>query len=350
MPLHDVGYREWHGQRTSPMSRWSIISSSGIRLAAKSRWVRRILFVAWLPVMYWGIGFFFVEKALDLDNTTLSTMTDTIGEVPAVQKPNVSRLAIQRSLENSFAMFPHAKELSESFASNDSDRIRNDVWRWLLMVFFRYPQAIIILFLVGSVAPSLISRDLRSRAFLLYFSRPIGKFEYIIGKLCIPSAFIMAVTTLPALALFGIAMLMSPSFSVIWSTWDIPIRIVLATFALVIPTSAVALMLSSLTQESRFANFAWFAVWAMGHGAWLTIVAATAVRMELPPVDPAVLQSTMVQTWSALSLYNCLGSAQAVIFGFEDLRDVWPEVVSLAGLTLFSLIVLYRRVSAPIQV
>ena len=103
MPLHDVGYREWHGQRTSPMSRWSIISSSGIRLAAKSRWVRRILFVAWLPVMYWGIGFFFVEKALDLDNTTLSTMTDTIGEVPAVQKPNVSRLAIQRSLENSFA-------------------------------------------------------------------------------------------------------------------------------------------------------------------------------------------------------------------------------------------------------
>ena len=103
MPLHDVGYRGWHGQRTSPMSRWSIISSTGIRLAARSRWVRRILFVAWLPVMYWGIGFFFVEKALDADSTTLAAMTQTVGDVPAIAQPNVPRMAIQRSLETSFA-------------------------------------------------------------------------------------------------------------------------------------------------------------------------------------------------------------------------------------------------------
>jgi ABC-2 type transport system permease protein len=352
MPLHDVGYRGWHGQRTSPMSRWSIISSTGIRLAAKSRWVRRILFVAWLPVMYWGIGFFFVEKALDIDDSTLTTMSQTIGEVPTIPEPNVSRLAIQRSLETSFAMFPHADQLSKSFASNDTKRIRNDVWRWQLMIFFRYPQSIIILFLVGTVAPTLISRDLRSRAFLLYFSRPIGKIEYILGKLCIPSAFIIAVTTLPALGLYAIALLMSPSFSVFWNTWDIPIRIILATIALVIPTSSVALMLSSLTQESRFANFAWFAIWALGHGAWFTIVVATAIKMNANagPFDPVVLQNPMVQNWSALSLYNCLGSTQAIIFGFEELKDVWREVLSLAGITLFSLIVLYRRVSAPIRV
>ena len=83
----------------------------------------------------------------------------------------------------------------------------------------------------------------------------------------------------------------------------------------------------------------------------MTVVVSTAVRMDAnSPFDPAVLQSPMVQNWSALSLYNCLGSLQAVIFGFEDLRDVWREVVSLAGITLFSLIVLYRRVSAPIRV
>lgn len=351
MPIHDVGYRGWDGNRTSPMTRWSIISTTGIRLGAKSRWVRRILFVAWLPVMYWGIGFFFVEKALVTDNSALTSMTESIDDLPAIEKPNVSRMAIQRSLETTFVMFPHADQLSESFASNDTQRIRNDVWRWLLMVFFRYPQAIIILFLIGTVAPNLISQDLRSRAFLLYFSRPIGKIEYIFGKLCIPSAFIMAVTTLPALGLYAIALLMSPNFSVFWSTWDIPIRIILATIGLVVPTSSVALMLSSLTQESRYANFSWFAVWALGAGAWMTIVVATAVRMDADgPFDQVVLQSPMVQNWSALSLYNCLGSLQAVIFGFEDLRDVWREVLSLAGITLFSLIVLYRRVSAPVRV
>lgn len=350
MPIHDVGYRGWDGERTSQISRWSIISSTGIRLAAKSRWVRRIVFVAWLPVMYWGVGFFFVEKAIETDSNALMQAAQTIGDPSEVNQPNMSRLAIQQSLSTTFAMFPHAEELSESFASNDTARIRNDVWRWMLMVFFRYPQAIIILFLIGTVAPTLISRDLRSRAFLLYFSRPIGKFEYIFGKLCIPSAFIMAVTTLPALGLYSIALLMSPNFSVFWNTWDIPLRICLATLALVIPTSSVALMLSSLTQESRYANFSWFAIWAMGHGAWLTIVIATATRMNMAPVDPEVLQSNMVQNWSALSLYNCLGSLQAVIFGYEELKDVWRGVLSLAGITLFSLVVLYRRVSAPIRV
>ena len=65
MPLHDVGYRRWEGQRTSQMSRFWIITETGIRLASKSRWVRRMLFFAWLPVMYWGVGFFVIERALE---------------------------------------------------------------------------------------------------------------------------------------------------------------------------------------------------------------------------------------------------------------------------------------------
>jgi hypothetical protein len=247
-------------------------------------------------------------------------------------------------------MFPHIEDLKSSFDSGDETRIRKDVWRWLLMVFFRYPQAILILFLIGTVGPALISRDLRSRAFLLYFSRPIGKLEYIFGKLCIPSAFIIGVTTLPALALYMFAILMSPNFSVFWSTWDIPLRIILATFALVIPVSSVVLMLSSLTQESRFANFSWFAVWALGHGAWLTIVVATSIQMERPPVAPEVLNSSMVKNWSSLSLYNSMGSVQAWIFGFESFSAIWRAALALFAITATSLVILYRRVSAPIQV
>jgi hypothetical protein len=353
MPIHDVGYRGWTGTRTPQFSRWWIISQTGIRLAAKSRWVRRILFVAWLPVMYWGIGFFFVEKAIDTDTGFLTTATADL-DLSDLQnldpKKKLAQAAISEQLSEQFAMFPHAEDLIESFQSGDQDRIRNDVWRWLLMVFFRYPQSLLILFLIGTVAPALISRDLRSRAFLLYFSRPIGKFEYIFGKLCIPAAFIIAITTLPAIALYFFAIMMSPDFSVIWSTWDIPIRIIGATFALVIPTASIALMLSSLTHESRFANFSWFAIWALGHGAWLTIVVATAMRMNAAPVDAAVLNSAEVQNWSALSLYNCLGNVQAMILGFEEFGDIWRSVLALSGVTLFSLFILFRRVSAPIRI
>ena len=355
MPIHDVGYRGWDGKRTMQLSRWWIIAQTGIRLAAKSRWVRRIMFVAWLPVMYWGIGFFFVEKALEADSNVIREVTpqfeDQLPKIAEIERVrNLSRTRLQQQLRTRFSMFPAADDLANALESDDTGQLRNGIWRWLLMVFFRYPQAILILFLIGTVAPSLISRDQRSRAFLLYFSRPIGKFEYILGKLCVPAAFIMAVTTLPALALYLFAILMSPNMDVFWNTWEIPFRILAATMTLVIPTSALALMLSSLTQESRFANFSWFAVWALGHGAWLAIVVSTAMRLNEPPSAPAVMKSTIVQNWSSLSIYNCLGDVQALIFGFESFHEVWRAVVVLIALTLVSLFVLLRRVSAPIRV
>ena len=282
-------------------------------------------------------------------NVDLSDLQDIdLNEIDPKQQ--ISRAVVSENLKKQLEMFPQSENLIESLESGDQNRIRNDIWRWLLMVFFRYPQAILILFLIGTVAPALISRDLRSRAFLLYFSRPIGKFEYIFGKLCIPAAYIVAVTTLPALTLYIFAIMMSPDISVIWSTWDIPFRIMGATFALVIPTALLALMLSSLTYESRFANFSWFAVWALGHGAWLTIVVATAIRLQMPPVSAEVLNSPIVKNWSALSLYNCLGEVQAMIFGFESFGDIWRSALVLSGVTLFSLFTLYRRVSAPIRI
>ena len=361
MPIHEVGYRSWDGKKTSQLSRWWVICETGIKLATKSRWVKRMLFVAWLPVMYWGVGFFILEKAIDPDSKSMYSLVESDENAPVDSVEDLKqkvedggqvagRKAIRRALREWFRVFPYAEDLADSLGSGDPDVIRNDIWRWLLMVFFRYPQSLLILFLIGTIAPGLISRDLRSRAFLLYFSRPIGKLEYLLGKLCIPAAFIIGVSTLPALALYFFAIMMSPSLSVFWCTWDVPLRILGATVALVLPTSAIALMLSSLTQESRFANFSWFAVWAMGHGAWLAILLATSMGMGRPPFDPEVMSSTQVQNWSVLSLYNCLGDAQEFIFGFESFEDVWRGTLVLVCITVFSLWILYRRISAPVSV
>jgi ABC-2 type transport system permease protein len=357
MPLHDVGYRRWDGQRTSQMSRFWIITETGVRLASKSRWVRRMLFFAWLPVMYWGVGFFVIERALVSDsNIAVAALEDLNAPQPVIDearrqsKQIDGRSKIAQTLRSQFKMIPKVDELANGLETGDDEKTRNIVWSWLLMTFFRYPQALLILFLIGTIAPALISRDLRSRAFLLYFSRPIGKFEYIFGKLCIPMAFITFVTTLPALALYLFAVMVSPDLSVIWSTWDIPFRIVGATIALVIPTASLALMLSSLTQESRFASFAWFAIWALGHGAWLAILFATAIQFESAPFDPQVINSSAVQNWSVLSLYNNLGDIQSWIFGFGDFHKVWRGIVALMIISTVSLVVLYRQVSAPIRV
>ena len=217
------------------------------------------------------------------------------------------------------------------------------------MTFFRYPQAIMIIFLLGFISPGLISRDFRSRAFLLYFSRPIGRIEYILGKIAVPSAYLMLVTTFPALILYVLGVSMSPDLSVVAVTWDIPLRILCASAILIIPCAALSLMLSSLTQESRFASFAWFAVWVLGTGAWLAVWFGAAVRANARNMYQ-LLEDPSVSRWSFLSLYNNLGSAQSWIFGLDTFENALPALLILIFIAVLSFVVLFRRVSAPVRI
>ncbi|MEZ6096335.1 MAG: ABC transporter permease subunit [Pirellulaceae bacterium] len=300
MPIHDVGYRPWNGQRVSPTMRWWMISESGIRMAIRAPWVRRIIFFCWLPILYWGTGIFVFENQGLANAELLETpnsieivdveMGDSITlEIDGEQKKipfnfdeaefnpetlkaiadGIERKQTAMAIRNTFSGFPAIDKLSDALSSGDSEKMRSVFWSWLLMTYFRYPQSTAMIFLLGFITPVLISRDIRSRAMLIYFSRPIGRLEYLFGKFMIPTLFLTFITMLPALSLYALGVALSPDISVVVATWHIPLRIALATLCVVLPTVSLSLMLSSLTQESRFAAFAWFAVWALGQGLGL---------------------------------------------------------------------------------
>lgn len=348
MPLHDVGYRPWNGTRTSYVTRLGVIAGTGIRLASQSQWVRRMVMFAWLPVVWWGVAFFAFEQSMGPSESRSGFLEPlrTLNRLPGARRQTRNSLqGIAQRLR-----LPQADKMLQQMDRDGTDKVRNIFWGYLLMTFFRYPQALLILFLIGATVPPLISQDIRSRAFLIYFSRPIGRLEYLCGKLLVPAAFILFVTTLPALALYLFAIGMSPTMAVFWDTWDLPLKMLLATLALVIPTSLLALMLSSLTQEAKFVNFSWFAFWTLGHGAWLTVLFTTALRLKQPPTSAVVLNNPTVSKWSVLSLYNNLGDVQSWIFGFVELKDIWPGLLALSLLSIFSFIILFRRISAPIRI
>ena len=52
MPVHDLGYRGWSGERLAPLARWSAIVTTGVHLSGQSKIGRRLLVVAWIPVLY----------------------------------------------------------------------------------------------------------------------------------------------------------------------------------------------------------------------------------------------------------------------------------------------------------
>lgn len=331
MAVHNLGYRAWTGELAPAWSRFVVITTTGVRRAWSSRWLRRMMMFAWTPALGLGIAFFVFENF--------------VGDAPSSE---IGARALAAS-----PLGP----MMQGVNTGDMSELRHDAWARLLLVYLQYPQGSLMVMMLGIIAPPLISQDVRSRAFLLYFSRPINRWEYILGKAATIWAYLTSISLAPALLVYVVGVLMSSSLGVVTSTWDLPFRVVVASAFLMIPTAALALCFSSMTQESRVAGFAWFAVWILGYFAFGAIGAAemtyTQSQMALQNGnDPYAIQfseSVPISNWTYLSLYHTLGVAQSWVFGFETLTRALPAIIILTLISAGSMAVLYRRVSAPMR-
>ncbi len=327
MPIHKAGYRAWEGRRVSEWSRWLTISSTGIRRASKSTWLKRLLFVALLPLLFFAIPFFLFEQS-SRDPATWQVFSGFTRGLPQAKH-------LQEAIGR----------MSGSPTPEQFDAIRHDVWSYLLLTLMRYPQALLMVVVVGIVAPPLISQDLRTRAYLIYFARPISRLEYIAGKIGVVAFYLLSIATLPAMILYVLGVMLSPSLEVVLSTWDLPLRIVLASVCLIVPTTLVALAFSSITLESRYAGFGWFAMWIIGHVTYSSLIA-------WPRFEAAQRGETFEAGWQILtSPYQVLGVAQSYVFGFEDDPAMTQRsFMLLIAVSVVSLAILFRRVTAPMRV
>lgn len=321
MPIHDLGYRAWEGVRESESLRWYVIAENGFLRAWGNPWLRRLLFLVWIPALFFGGLFFVYERAM-------------------------ASKELAQALQGAAFFLPAFQELLKSVDVGAAEG-RHMVWSALLLSFFRYPQATSMVLVVSLVAPPLIARDVRSKAFLIYFSRPVSRFEYILGKMATVWGYLMLISTAPALALYVLAVSLSPSVEVIVYTWDLPLRVLAATAVLLIPTTAMALAFSSITRHVVTAGFLWYGVWIMGGMAQWILWTIDRVAENQPgkerEIDP--------HRWDLVSLYHTLGQVQGYVFNPDNGTSItaWA-MASLTCVTLLSLGVLYWRVSAPMRV
>ena len=391
MPLHDVGYRGWDGERSGLRWRWLIIAMTGIRLVWRGTWIRRTFLFTWLPVLVLALGFILYEQSIAYPE-----------------------------LRDVFQGVLFASGMEDRFQSylETPEQERATIWGVLLLTFFRYPQSFAIVLLIGVIAPRLISYDLRSRGYLLYFSRPITPLSYILGKSAIVWFYVGLITTIPALIMYLLGVLLSTEWVVVLDTWTLPFRILLASLVLIIPTSAVALAFSALTLESRYATIAWIAIWVLGavaYGVLTAITVGTEVipktlensqayqspamqdqAFEQPVFQPPVFQEAEFQQanfqnrvqrseppqrprgprrpmrrmqqqgspevqamfkramdkWLWVSPYHVLGRVQMWVFGFDKAStvSVTPYIILLTVVTLGSWGITYRRVRGRLRV
>lgn len=330
MPVHDLGYRSWAGRRTPRILRPISVARSGISLVWQRKWLRLMLVLAWMPIVFPAVGIFAFEYSAtepDMREITHELLRGPLG------RPDLAFMA-----------------------TTDTDQVRHEVWSTFILTFFRYPQLTAMVLLVGMIAPMMISYDLRSKAYLLYFSRPLSTWEYVIGKSAVIWFYLAMILTLPAIALYVLGVLLSPDLSVVNQTWDILLRIMAASVVLIIPTTALATCYSACTSESRYAMFGWFATWTMGFVAYQILTYApyryrvARNRRGRRQWDELIDQIDF-DRWRLLSPYHTLGKVQSWIFDLDTTDgSVVPAIVLMVLITITGMLVVRRRINARLTV
>ena len=330
MPIFQHGYRRYQGEFTNTRLRWWPILRTGVTLALRSKLLKRMIIVAHLPVLYFGLVFLAIGK-----------VTDPSTDLDFGPWADISSGLLGNGWTRMMREAPTA--------------LRRGVGSVVFSSFGGTVQLMLVGLTAAVVGPPLIARDMGSRAFLLYFSRPISFADYILGKAGALVVLLAAVTLSPNVLLYALSIVFSPSLDTLLHTLPILIETVLATLVMIVPAALVMLTLSSLVTQPRFAAAAWAIVLVFGLIFHNVLRATGDLGDSVWPRFFSLAESVRaVELW----IHN-VPSKLANIPGSERLTvaEILSPPAGGAQIALYLLVVcltcvaiLYRRVSAPTRV
>ncbi len=234
MPIFEQGYQHWHGRLSGHAGRWLTITRRGVRAQLRHRGTRFVVLGALVPALalagamvLWGL----LEQKSSL----------VMPFVAAIQG------------------------LPEELKSGPKN-FRGPVWVVAFYFFFQV-QIFFSMLLVVFVGPNLISQDLRFNALPLYFSRPLRRSDYFLGKLGVIAVYLAAVTIAPAVLAYLLGLGFSLDPGVLRDTARLLGASVVYGVVVVLSAGALMLALSSLSRNSRYVGAMWIAVWLVGDAA-----------------------------------------------------------------------------------
>ncbi|HZE98958.1 MAG TPA: ABC transporter permease subunit [Planctomycetota bacterium] len=199
--------------------------------------------------------------------------------------------------------------------------------------FYNYPLfSMILMVLSATVGASLIARDVRHHALLMYFSRSITRADYLVGKFLSLVLFLMIVTLGPGLLLFLGQLGMGQERLSTGERLSDLVAITLHSLILSVPMSAVVLAFSSLTKRTYLAAILWVIFYFIS--ASLSPTLTFALKAEWPKM----------LSWPNLTAH--LGDlCYSPRVPSPPLLDcgAWPPLLILGSLTILSLALVWRR-------
>ena len=200
MPLYDLSYRRFEGPRTSRFRRSFALARSAASLLLRRRSFLLLLAVCWIPAVV-----------------------------------RAAQIYVARQ-------FPGAP---------DFFTITPETWREFLGQQVRFLPVVLMSLATGASA---IASDFASGAFTIYLSKPISRFDYLLGKAMPVAGAVCAVTLAPALALLLLHLSLAPDFELLSKAPWLPLAVTAYSLFLALYFTLSVLAVSSLCRSGRVAG------------------------------------------------------------------------------------------------
>jgi ABC-type transport system involved in multi-copper enzyme maturation permease subunit len=217
MPISEQGYTHWTGTFVERRLPWWPITRLGIRMAFKRKFFKFAFAISFLPTIIFAAGIYISERLEDF------------------QFMFRGRRGSTTFLEVNPAYF-------KSYFGGD----------------FLMFMMVMIMVLAGA---GLIADDLKSNSLQLYFSRPIRKRDYLLGKMSTLAFFLLLYTLVPGALFILLKFIFAGSFKLVGSYPWIPLAVLLDSIFITFFFTSYTLLISSLSRNRRYTAILLFLVY-----------------------------------------------------------------------------------------
>jgi ABC-type transport system involved in multi-copper enzyme maturation permease subunit len=306
VPVYPQTYRHYTGAWQPRSMSWTVIAQKGIIRLWRNKGIRFILMAT---AVFFMISVSRLYIAANLELIEFLGITGDIG--PGIRIDDLRNTRIG----NIFT-------INESFYY--------DFFGSVYLAFF------FIALLGGSGA---ISSDKRSKAMMLYLSKPITSFDYIFGKAAFVLFFLYCVSLLPAMLLMFLHAFFNENWSYLITNIPLALKIFAYANIVAIPLTIISLALSSLFKSNEASGAFFAAIY------WLPDVLIQAIRGLL---GRFLWGSNDPELWSLLSLSNIWHQIGTSLFTDEPAFQLhWGiHLIALIVICAFFSFILYRQIRA----
>lgn len=328
--LLDVGYRHWNGTARPVWARRATVAGHTLRVCLQGRFVRFLLAASWVLSLVSVLATFTIGQIL-VPEGLLQPLIDLLeGRVQQTV----------RGISAWLALYP--------------DITVRAVVNFQLLHLSNFLQVISFLILTV-ILPRLITRDLASNAIVVYSSRAISRFDYLVGKL----AGLLGVLSLswlgPVVAAWFLGNVVAPDWSFFWHSRIALAHAILAILPAMLATALLALAISALSSNGRITVGIWLVVWLLTGAlvplaehtrpwlAWLSFghdIEQWSLAVFKPHRDFALARDSLP------FFRNIFGGIdESAVQSWGEASMLGPAI-GLAAATGLSLIILIRRIQA----